>query len=337
VISKLAVRVVVLVIFGLGAAWALTRLDWVDLQRRVLEASPTDLALMFLMWVITLFLRPLRFQYLLHTLGQGSRARYSQIWAGTMLGMAVNSFTAMRAGDVVVALFLRGRLGIDIHRSLTVIAADALCDLVCVAILFLAALSFAPVSVAWTSQAAPVLIGVIVVALGAMALVIRLRVHVLAVVDRILPQLDVAWGKRLRSMAHDVLAGAAAIAHWRVCLPLLAMSAAIWLVIGVSYWFGMRAVFIHPSAAGAGFTMAAVALSFVIPLGPGGLGAFEATAVVALSVFNVPLEAAIAFAIIAHALQLGSALLLATLAVTTQKIDYRSLMKAAEKPGATSG
>jgi uncharacterized membrane protein YbhN (UPF0104 family) len=83
--------------------------------------------------------------------------------------------------------------------------------------------------------------------------------------------------------------------------------------------------------------MSAVALSFVLPLGPGGLGAFEAAAVVALSVFGVPLEAAIPFAVIAHAFQLGSALLLAMLAVTTQRIDYRSLMKAAQKPEATSG
>jgi uncharacterized membrane protein YbhN (UPF0104 family) len=74
-----------------------------------------------------------------------------------------------------------------------------------------------------------------------------------------------------------------------------------------------------------------VALSFIVPLGPGGLGAFEAAAVVALSVFDVPLEAAIPFAVIAHAFQLGSALLLAMLAVTTQKVDYRSLLQAAEQ------
>ena len=64
----------------------------------------------------------------------------------------------------------------------------------------------------------------------------------------------------------------------------------------------------------------------------GGLGAFEAAAVVALALFNVPLEAAIAFAVIAHAFQLGSALVLATLTVIMQKVDYRSLLKAAQKP-----
>ncbi|MBN9089179.1 MAG: flippase-like domain-containing protein [Reyranella sp.] len=328
--SKLAVRLVVIAIFSVGAAWALTRLDWAAFQRRIIEASATDLALMLLMWVTALLLRPLRFQFLLRVLGH-ARVPYAQVWTANMLGMAVNSFTAMRAGDVVVALFLRHRLGIDIHRSLTVMAADALCDFLCVALLFLTALSFAPISAAWTEHAAPVLAVVFVGVMVAMALVIRLRSGVLAIADRVLARIDRPWAGRLREMAHDVLAGVAAISNWRVCVPLILISAGIWMVIGASYWFGLRAVSIEPSVAAASFAMSAVALSFIVPLGPGGLGAFEAAAVVALSTFNVPLEAAIPFAVIAHVFQLGSALLLAMLAVTTQKVDYRSLLKAAEQ------
>jgi hypothetical protein len=317
-------------------AWALTRLDWAAFQRRIIEASPGDLTLMLLLWLTTLLLRPLRFQFLLRMLSQ-ARVPYAQVWTANMLGMAVNCFTAMRAGDVVVALFLRHRLGIDIHRAITVIATDALCDFLCVALLFVAALSFAPISPAWTAHAAPLLAVVSIGALVTLALIIRFRLHVLAVTDRVLGRIDRPWAGRLREMAHDVLAGLSAISHWRVCLPLILISAGIWMMIGASYWFGLRAVSIEPSVAAASFTMAAVTLSFAVPLGPGGLGAFEASAVVALAVFDVPLEAAIPFAVIAHAFQLGSALLVATLAVTTQKIDYRALLKAAQKPDASTG
>jgi uncharacterized protein (TIRG00374 family) len=334
--SKLAVRLVTIAIFCIGAAWALTRLDWTAFQRRIIEASPRDLALMLLLWVAALLLRPLRFQFLLRVLSQ-ARVPYIQVWTANMLGSAVNSFTAMRAGDVVVALFLRHRLGIDIHRTLTVIATDALCDFLCIALLFVTALSFAPISPAWTGHAVPLLAVVAIVALITLALVIRFRSHVLSMTDHVMRRIDRPWAERLREMAHDVLAGLSAISHWRVCLPLILISAGIWMVIGASYWFGLRAVSIAPSVAAASFTMAAVTLSFAVPLGPGGLGAFEASAVVALAVFNVPLEAAIPFAVIVHALQLGSALLVATLAVTTQKVDYRSLLKAAQKRDASSG
>lgn len=330
--SKLAVRLVVVAIFSVGAAWALTRLDWAAFQRRIIEASPADLALMLAMWVIALLLRPLRFQFLLRMLGH-ARVPYAQVWTANMLGMAVNAFTAMRAGDVVVALFLRNRLGIDLHRSLTIMAADALCDFLCVALLFLTALSFAPISAAWSVHAAPVLSVFAIVVLATLVLVIRFRFGVLAMTDRLFAWINRPWAERLREFSHDILAGVAAIAHWKVCLPLILISASIWAVIGTSYWFGMRAMSIEPSAAAASFTMSAVTLSFIVPLGPGGLGAFEAAAVVALALFNVPLEAAIAFAVIAHAFQLGSALVLATLTVIMQKVDYRSLLKAAQKPG----
>lgn len=335
--SKLLIRLVVLVLFCAAAAWTLSHVDWSELRSRLLGASPIHLALMSVVWIGSLFLRPLRFLFLLHALGQGQRARYVEIWAATTLGMAVNSFTAMRAGDVVVTLLLRHRLGIDIHRSLTVIVADALCDFFFVALLFLAALSFAPRSAGWTSHAAPVLGLAMALVIVGVGLVVWSRRGLLALADRLLGRLHARWIKRLRAMAEDVLTGASAIAHWRVFLPLVVISAAIWAVIGLSYWLGLRAVFIEPSVALASFAMAAVTLSFVVPLGPGGLGAFEAAAVIALSLFGVRLEAAIAFAILAHALQLGSALLLAAIAVATQGIDYRAVLLAAKKPEAQAG
>ena len=335
--SKLAVRFVVLGLFCAGAAWTLSHVDWGDLQRRIVGASTTDLALMLVAWTTSLFLRPLRFQFLLRALGHAPRGKYLQIWAAMMLGMAVNSFTAMRAGDVVVTLLLRHRLGIEIHRSLTVMAVDAFCDFICVSLLFLTALAFMPVSDGWVSRAAPALAIAATLALAVLATVVRFRLYLLAVAGRLLDRLDVSWGRSLLGIADDVLAGASAIAHWRVCLPLILVSALIWAVIGLSYWLGMRAVFIEPSVASASFTMAAVALSFILPLGPGGLGAFEAAVVVSLSLFKVPLAAAVAFAIVAHAFQLGSVLVLAAIAVTTQRIDFRSSLSAAEKPDARTG
>jgi uncharacterized protein (TIRG00374 family) len=335
--SKLAVRLILLVLFCVGAAWTLSQLDWDDLRRRVLGASALDLTLMLLAWTASLFLRPLRFLFLLRVLGQAPRASYLQIWAATMLGMAVNSFTAMRAGDVVVTLLLRHRLGIGIHRSLTVIVADAFCDFVCVSLLFLTGLAFAPISAGWATRAAPLLAAITVLGVLAIVLAVTFRHRVLALAERILTRVNASWGRRLHSIAADILAGASAIAHWKVCLPLMALSASIWAVVGLSYWLGLRAVSIEPSVASASFTMAAVALSFIVPLGPGGLGAFEAAAVIALALFKVPLAAAIPFAIITHAFQLGSALLVAGIAVTTQKINYRSLLSAAGKPAATTG
>src|SRR5579862_7873487 len=100
--ARQLVRLIVFVLFAAGAAWALSHVDWDELKRRLAAASPSDLILMLLFWMASLFVRPLRFCFLLRALGEAPRARYLDVWAATMVGMAVNSFTAMRAGDVAV-------------------------------------------------------------------------------------------------------------------------------------------------------------------------------------------------------------------------------------------
>jgi len=335
--SRQLVRLVVLVLFAIGVGWVLAHLDWGELKRRLVAASPGDLLLMLLFWVTSLFVRPVRFWFLLRALAGAPRVRYLDVWAASMVGMALNSFTAMRAGDVVITLLLRQRLGIEIHRSVTVMAADALCDFVCIAALFLAVMSFTSTSSEWSGHAASVLAVAAALVVSGLVVVVRLRAWLLALVDRLVGAMNRRWAERMRDIARDMLQGAALIAHWRISLPLIAITGAIWAIVGASYWLGLRAVSIEPSAALASFTMAAVTLSFIVPLGPGGLGAFEAAAVVALAVFGVPLDAAIAFAIVAHALQLASALALASIAVTTLKIDYRGLLSATSKPSPSIG
>ncbi|UYN97346.1 MAG: flippase-like domain-containing protein [Enhydrobacter sp.] len=329
--SRLVPRLVAFVAVGAILAWVLSRLDWRELGARFAEASPEGIAAMTAVWIFALLLRPLRFWYLLTVLGGVRGARYRTIWTAMVLGMAVNSFAPMRAGDAVMAIFLRHRLNIEIHRSFTVIVADWLCDFICVVVIFVSALAFAPPIAAWIGHASMVVVAVGAAGLTGLSLILRYRSQFLAIVDRWLARLLPKHRVRLHSIAAEILAGLTMIGRWRVSIPLVSISAVIWLVTACSYWFGMQAVFNDAPSAAAPFTMAAVALSFVLPLGPGGLGAFEAAVVVALAVFEVPVEASVAFAVIAHGVQLGTVLLFTGLAVVTQRVDYRLLWAATEK------
>ena len=329
--GKIAIRLTALVVVGAAFAWMLIRLDWKEFLERLLGASPFDLGLMLLTWMSALLLRPVRFRFLLHALGHVQRADYRTVWAALLLGNTVNSFTPLRVGDVVLALFLRQRLGIGIHETATVTIADWACDFLCVAAIFLGALAFAPVAATWTGHAIVVLVAAFLVGVLGLWILIRWQTFALGVIDWVLARLTPGWRTRGRQMAKEALDGLATIATWRVALPLFLLSVLIWSIIGLSYWFGLRAVFADASPAGAAFSMAAVTLSFVVPLGPGGMGAFEAAAIGALALFRVPIEAALAFAILAHSFQLLVVLLFTALAVLVQRIDYRSLWAAAEK------
>lgn len=328
---KLAIRIVAAAVVGALLIGVSVRVDWSGLGQRLIGASPTDLSIMAVAWISAWLLRPVRFRYLLRVLGQVEGADYRTIWTAMVLGAAVNSFTPMRAGDLVLAVFLRQRLGIGMHQSLTVIVADWMCDFVCVVALFAGALAFAPAVAAWTDQAVMLLIGILTLGLVGLWGMLRLRTRIVALLDFSLARLAPRWQIRGRQMAEQFLAGLAIIGAWRSALPLMLISALIWSLIGVSYWFGLRAVFEPASAAAAAFNMSAVALSFVVPLGPGGLGTFEAATVLALAVFEVPLDAALAFAVISHIFQLGSTVLFAALALVTRQLDFQSLRLGAER------
>lgn len=328
---KLVMRFVAFVVFGALLAWVLVRLNWHELGQRLVGASPVELAVMFIAWISASLLRPLRFRYLLNVLGHVQGVNYWTIWTAMVLGAVVNSFAPMRAGDVVLIVFLRQRLGISMQQSFTVIVADGMCDFALVVTVFLGALAFAPAVAAWTEQAIIILSIVLFVGAGGIWSMLRFRNQVLAMVTLCLARMAPRRRIRGAQITEEFLAGLAAIGTWKTAAPLILISALIWGLIWLSYWFGLRAVFPTAPAAGAAFNMAAVALSFVVPLGPGGLGAFEAASVLALAVFDIPLEAAIAFAVIAHVFQLGSVLSFAAIAVLTRQIDYRSFWAGPEK------
>jgi uncharacterized membrane protein YbhN (UPF0104 family) len=170
------------------------------------------------------------------------------------------------------------------------------------------------------------------VALG-LWLVIRLRALWLGLLDKALarfaPGRRQTWGARI----HDLFDGLVVVNHLDVTVPVLGLSLVLWGVVATSYWFGARAVWPDaPFAAGA-FTAGAIALSFAMPTPPGGVGVFHAVAVVALSLYGVPVESALACAIICHAFQLGSVMVLAAIALVAQGMNIQSLIEL-RKPSA---
>lgn len=322
--SKQVARGAALLVVGGLLAWMLARLHWDELGRRLIDASPFHLALMLAAWLAAMLLRPARFRYLLAVLGHVQGINYSTIWAAIALGAAVNSFAPIRAGDVVFAVFLRQRLRIDMHKIFTVMVADWACDFVCIAVVFLGALSFAPAIAAWSSHAIAILLAILLVGVVTLWGLLRYRRKSLALLALILGRVAPRRQSRLLEIAGEVLTNLSVISNWKSALPLLAISMLIWGFVGLSYWEGLRAVVPGASPAGATFNMAAVTLSVVVPLGPAGLGSFEAVSVLSLGVFGVPLEGAIAFAIIAHAMQLACVVVFAGVAVLTRQIDYSS-------------
>jgi glycosyltransferase 2 family protein len=73
-----------------------------------------------------------------------------------------------------------------------------------------------------------------------------------------------------------------------------------WVVCAVSYWIGYRAIGLDAPFMSAIFVQSLIVLSVAVPSSPGFVGVFEGAAFLGLSVYGVPKEIAVAWAIAYH-------------------------------------
>lgn len=96
----------------------------------------------------------------------------------------------------------------------------------------------------------------------------------------------------------------------RVLLVSLLWMVGSWALAGVEYWFVLRSLIMEAKIEWAYFMLTVTMLGVAIPSSPGYIGVFEAAGVLALSVFGVPGDQALAAALVQHALvySIGSGL-----------------------------
>ncbi len=320
-----SLRLPLLLAFVALLTLAARAIDWPRLAREFAAAQPFYVAAMLAAWSAMLFLRPLRMLLLLRAVSRPVAGEYRTIWAAHAIGMAVNSIVPMRGGDVVMALLFRQRLGVSVPQALSIILVNRVCDTAAVAVVFLGALVFLPAAAPWAHGLALALIAGLVLGLAALALMVRLRAPLLTLLARRLARFE--RGARWHAVAQDLLSGLATFRTARFTIVIVLISAALWGSTVLSYWLGIRALIAGVSVAAASFAVGAVGLSFIVPLAPGGFGVFHAATVFALQAFGVPVEPALAFAIIAHALQLLSVLVLAGITSFAMGLDPRAMLR----------
>jgi uncharacterized protein (TIRG00374 family) len=312
--------------------WAAWTLDWRLIGSKLASASLPDMAAMAAAWLAALFIRPVRLLILLGAVSPEVKRQYWPTWSASLIAMAMNSVVPMRAGDMTMAFVLRQGLGVPTARAFSAMLVDRFFDFTTVIVIFVAALAMAPTVVPWAADLSVTLLAALAVLVVGLWLAVGLRRQWLDLFDRLLSALVPRSGEHLRAQVRELFTGVAVVDGLGTMAAVLLLSIGLWGVIIFSYWYGASAVWPSVSFAAAAFAAGAVALSFVVPLAPGGFGVFHAAVVLALSLFGVPAEPALAFAIVAHVFQLGSVLVLAVVAVICQRISIRSLTAIRQTP-----
>ena len=247
--------------------------------------------------LVSPFLRAARWRLLFHPHQEGlSLLRLSEV---LLVGQMLNILVPTRIGELG-RIYLLGQLESRSRpRILGTIALEKTLDIL---MLFLLALLI-PLFVTLPSwfRDARLSFGALAVALFLAALLLSHRqawiIDVVAHASQLLPA---AWQDRVERAFRQALGSLGVLRNLRVNLRLQAWSLAILIDSVLTNYAIFLALDMGLSLAAALFLLAVLQVGVAVPSAPGKLGVFHYLCVLALGVFGVPKEPAIAYAVLLH-------------------------------------
>jgi len=225
------------------------------------------------------------------------------------IGYMLTMLLPFRAGDLARAVLIGNVPPITLARGVSTMVVERLLDMLFIVTMLPFTLAEVDALPNWMQVGAR---GSGIAAIAAILILIAaanqrpFALKISAVILNRLPLDTNRWLKR----ADDLLAGLNSLTRLKDGVVLIGYSIIIWLPILFSYRIVMQAVNIQPTWAMTGFVVAAAALSIAAPSSPGQIGVFHAGVTAALVFLGQDKSAAASFAVIYHALNLVSMVVL---------------------------
>jgi glycosyltransferase 2 family protein len=220
----------------------------------------------------------------------------------TMIGYMVNNVLPLRAGEVVRVWVVARRWGHGFWTTLATLIVERVLDSVFIVLIMV-------VLVMRIAVPRPVEVGA-----GLLLAVDLLAISVLGMLavapDRtrgMIERLTRPWPSLQRRIVGTLetfargLEGVCTRAH---LMPLLAWTAAIWILPTFVTWTMFRALDLEVPWIAAFVVLAFAGIGVAIPSAPGYVGVFHAAATLALTIFGVPASTAFGYALLLHATQI---------------------------------
>ncbi len=305
--SRVRIRTVLVSVLAIALfAWFLNHANLADVWVQVRRARLDLLIVGFVMVVLSYVIRAYRWQYLLRPIG---RTRFRTAFRTTVIGAAALAVLPARAGDVLRPYLLARQEGLSTSATLATIVMERVIDLV--AMLALLALyvwgtadpSRLPAPLLRTIEVSVALAGAAVLVLMTLTWIMathpeRIGRLVLSAA-RILPS---AMADRLAGYARTFSSGFAVAREPRALAAALFWSFLLWLVIAGEVWLVAIAFGIYMPFTGAFLLLALLVIGVAVPT-PGGIGSYhEAYRIGVTMFFGAANDAAVAAAIVTHAI-----------------------------------
>jgi uncharacterized protein (TIRG00374 family) len=286
--------------------WFLRHADLADVWVRVRQARVDLLVVGFLLVVLSFVIRAYRWQYLLRPIGP---TRFRTAFRTTIIGAAALGVLPARAGDLLRPYLLARQEGLNTSATFATIVMERVLDLI--AMLVLLALyvwgtadsSRLPASLLRGIEASAAIASAGALVLVALTWVMATHPERIGRLvfgaARVLPA---AMADRLAGYARTFSGGFAVAREPQALAAALAWSFLLWFVIAGEIWLVALAFGIYMPFAGSFLLQALLVIGVAVPT-PGGVGSYhEAYRIGVTMFFGAANSAAVAAAIVTHAI-----------------------------------
>ncbi len=284
-------------------ALALKRIEWAQTLAAFRQADYRLAAVAVLSTTLSYVLRTIRWGWILRPVGVFP---FSRLYPPLIIGFAVNNILPGRLGEFARAYLLSRKEEVSGSLAFATVAMERVLDgLTIVGALALVGL-FWPLP-AWGRRLAWASGALFASAMAFLAVLLAARAKALALAEIVTRPLPERWRERLLGMLDSFAEGLDVLRSPGVLAVVAGLSVAVWSVEAVTYWSVITAF--HVQLAGVGllwetlFLLSVVNLGVMIPAAPGGVGPFQAAAILALGAFGFSEEVALGVSLVAHFIQ----------------------------------
>jgi uncharacterized protein (TIRG00374 family) len=296
----------------LGIAISVLLLAWslrgVELAQVAQVLGQSNLLLFILSAAVatTIFpLRALRWRYILWPVRE--RLPLGPLWRATAIGMMVNNVIPARAGEIARAFAVsREQPDVRFPAAIASLAIDRVLDAILIIVLLIVAMvdpSFPKDTVIAGQPIRTYAYIATAVASAALVMLFLLAIfpqQFVGVFERIVSRVAPHFVERLSRLLHSFADGLAVLRRPALMLRVLFWTTIHWLVSGLSFWIGMKAVGIDAPFTAALFVQSLIAIGVAAPAAPGFFGIFEFFGTEGLAIYGISRDLAVSWAIGFH-------------------------------------
>lgn len=228
------------------------------------------------------------------------KATYAQVFSTVNEGYLLNNILPFRLGEIGRAFLLSEKASLSFWEVFSSILIERVLDVAFASLILLICLSFM-IGANWAWQAAVGAIILVILGMSLLFLMVRNKDRTIKILERGSSRWQIL-NNIVRTQFPRFLAGLTVLTDMSRFMRALSLMALNWGIALLQYYLLLIAFIPTGKFLWSSFSLGISALGIAAPSSPGAIGVYELTHLAALSVFNVNLSDALAFALTAHLL-----------------------------------